>query len=214
MINVIEDTTGKYFRATNANFLLAMKRVALKCVPGRMIFQFKLIVLASTVLLLTACANNNAKFGGGLRILDNDPTVKITLPRDWRALGDTPAEKSLRNAMEFAEQKRFGEARRVLAQLREGVSPRSETYRLLTASMAHLSLRSGDIATARRLGRQLENTLEDRTRTDPAVTNIIAITRALDGGETPINTPTSLSSLLREIDTLAVKKADANWTPN
>ena len=159
------------------------------------------------VPFVAGCQTINTLPGIGGTAFNHGPMTKVTLPRDWRALGDSPAEKSLRNAMEFAEQKRFDEARRILAQLREGVSPRGETYRLLTASMAHLSLRQGDIAAARRLGRQLENVLEDETRPDPAVVNVVAITRALDGRETPINTPTSLARLLHNIDASAVKAA-------
>jgi hypothetical protein len=179
------------------------------------ISQFKMIVLASAALVLSACANSGAIYPDGWgESPANYRGATTTLPRDWRALGDSPAEKSIRDAMEFAANKRFGEARRILAQLREGVPPKSKTYRLLTASMAHLSLHQGDIAAARRLGRQLENALENKTRPDPAVVNVIAISRALDGKETPINTPADLSLLLRELDRPAAKKADISRTRN
>ncbi len=172
---------------------------------------------ATSVLLIvpfvTGCQTINTLPGIEVTAFNNGPTVEVMLPRDWRVLGNSPAEESLRNAMEFFEQKRFIEARRILAQLRDSVSPRSQSYQAITASMAHISLRQGDIVAARRLGRQLE-ALVDETRPDPAFVSVIAIIRALDRRPTPVNTPKRLSQLLQNLDLPTAQKADATWTSN
>lgn len=112
----------------------------------------------------------------------------VTFPGDPAALGQSRAEQKTRNTLDLVKQKRFAEARQLLAELRDAQPPRGESFRALTASMAVISLREGDVATFRRLGRQLDNALDDRTRIDPNYVDIVSLYRAVTGdGAMPVN---------------------------
>ena len=114
--------------------------------------------------------------------------VIVTFPGDPAALGQSRAEQKTRNALDLVKQKRFAEARQLLAELRDAQLPRGESFRAFTASMAVISLREGDIAAFRRLGRQLANALDDRTRIDPNYVDIVGLYRAVTGdGTMPVN---------------------------
>lgn len=163
-----------------------------------------LIFVPILAISMSACQTNDWRGEEGW---NGPPAVTLgwskSLPRDSSALGETGAEGMVRNAVALSNQKRFFEARSQLAALREHQAPRSQGFVSLTAAMAVISLKSGDVAGFRRLTRQIDT---GKVRVDPAVADIIAISRFLEGKSLPVNT-LSLRNYLKTLRGPAAKTA-------
>jgi len=162
------------------------------------------------VLFLSACQTTEWDSGGWR----GQPAHALsewtkTMPHDPAALEETGAGGIVRNALALAEQKRFPEARDQLGALREHQEIHSEGYRSVTAAMAAVSLKSGDISGFRRIARQLESGIEQDVRVDPGIVDIVALARHLDGRPVPVNTPVPLSRYLSNIPRSTGKTARA-----
>lgn len=163
------------------------------------------VVLAGMVL--GGCVTNGMEhfgLGGGAGRIAAEGSV--ILPRDPSALGDTAVEKLVSKGMDLGRQKRFAEARNALANAREMQTPAGEGYRALTAAMAVLALREGDLTVFARLGRQLDNSLADRDVIDPAYLEIVSIYRMLVDGDQPVNVPHGLKAIHSSLRTSKTKK--------
>ena len=99
------------------------------------------------------------------------------------------AEATVRNVLDFARQKRFSEARNLIAELREEQPRGSEGYQGATAMMAVLALKEGDFPMFKRLVRQLDKSLGKPVRVDATYVEIISLYRVTQGESLPVNAP-------------------------
>jgi len=171
----------------------------------------RLPALALPVVLFLAACQTTEWDSGGWR---GQPAHALseqmkTMPHDPAALEENGAGGIIRNALALAEQKRFPEARDQLAVLREHQEIHGEGYRSVTAAMASVSLKSGDISGFRRIARQLESGIERDIRVDPGIVDIIALARHLDGRPVPVNTTQSLTHFLSNLPRSAGKTTRA-----
>ncbi len=125
-----------------------------------------------------------------------DAGYEVVLAQQAEALNpNSPIEATIRDVLELAEQKRFTEARNILAELRESQPRRSEGYRAATATMALLALKAGDFPMFRRLARQLDKSLGTPVRVDPGYVEVISLYRASKGLNLPVNAPDGIKRL-------------------
>jgi len=125
-----------------------------------------------------------------------DPGYEVVLATHAAALNPrSPVEATIRDVLELAEQKRFTEARNVLAELRESQPRRSDGYKASTATMALLALKAGDFPMFRRLARQLDKSLGAPVRVDPGYVEVISLYRAAVGKSLPVNAPDGIRKL-------------------
>jgi len=99
------------------------------------------------------------------------------------------AEAMIRNVLDLARQKRFSEARNLIAELREEQPRGSEGYQGATAMMAVLALKEGDFPMFKRLVRQLDKSLGKPVRVDAQYVELISLYRATRGESLPVNAP-------------------------
>ena len=99
------------------------------------------------------------------------------------------AEATIRNVLDLARQKRFSEARNLIAELREEQPRGSEGYQGATAMMAVLALKEGDFPMFKRLVRQLDKSLGKPVRVDAQYVELISLYRATRGESLPVNAP-------------------------
>ena len=99
------------------------------------------------------------------------------------------AEAMIRNVLDLARQKRFSEARNLIAELREEQPRSSEGYQGATAMMAVLALKEGDFPMFKRLARQLDKSLGKPVRVDAQYVELISLYRATRGESLPVNAP-------------------------
>lgn len=118
------------------------------------------------------------------------------LPETASELGGFGLQANILNAAELAEQKRFSEARHILERVRATQEFGSEAYQSLTASMAVLALRAGDMGLFRQDAAALDRTLEDKVRPQSEFVEVVAFHRALNAEPLPVNTPTKLREWL------------------
>ena len=154
---------------------------------------------------LTACsaslpdfsATNISMLGGFTKEEKKvDAGYEVVLAKQAAALNpSSPVEAIIRDVLELAEQKRFTEARNVLAELRESQPRRSDGYRASTATMALLALKAGDFPMFRRLARQLDKSLGAPVRVDPGYVEVISLYRAAVGQSLPVNAPDGIRKL-------------------
>jgi hypothetical protein len=120
------------------------------------------------VLNLTACSAampdfttaNIPMLGGFDKEEQVETGYEVVLAQQAASLNpNSPVEAMVRDALDLARQKRFAEARSILAELRESQPRPSEGYQASTATMALLALKAGDFPLFRRLGRQLDRSL-------------------------------------------------------
>ena len=165
--------------------------------------------LLTAALLLAGCASgsdslSDFRLGGWSPFaeprLQLQGPRKISLPRDAAALGTaTTLEVTLRNVVELSEQKRYAEARFLLAEVRATQPPDSEGFRAATCAMAIAALKEGDAGTFRRAARQLDAVLGQPVRVDPAYVEVITLYRALNGLDLPVNAPSQMRALGRRL---------------
>ncbi len=127
---------------------------------------------------------------------DKPAPAEIVLTVDPYAIDGNSAIGSLIfDSVELAKQKRFAEARHLLADVRAGQSPRSEGYHATTCAMALLALREGDFPMFKRLARQLDNSLGRPVRVDPGFVEVVSLVRAVAGKNLPVNAPEKMKRL-------------------
>jgi hypothetical protein len=164
------------------------------------------ILVCATVFGLTACSANLPDFSatnismlGGFTKEEKkvDAGYEVVLAKQAAALNpSSPVEAIIRDVLELAEQKRFTEARNVLAELRESQPRRSDGYRASTATMALLALKAGDFPMFRRLARQLDKSLGAPVRVDQGYVEVISLYRAAVGQSLPVNAPDGIRKLI------------------
>jgi hypothetical protein len=142
-------------------------------------------------------AANITMLGGFSKEEDKvDSGYEVVLAQQAEALNpNSPIEATIRDVLELAEQKRFTEARNVLAELRESQPRRSDGYRAVTATMALLALKAGDFPMFRRLARQLDKSLGTPVRVAPGYVEVISLYRASRGLNLPVNAPDGIKKL-------------------
>ena len=124
------------------------------------------------------------------------PATEIVLADQRQVLGtENELESTIRNVLDLADQKRFSEASELLGHVRSTLARNSKGYQAVTASMALLALRSGDFERFERFAGQLDATLEDPLRVDPAFIEIVSLYRAVNGMSLPVNAPEPLRRL-------------------
>ena len=155
------------------------------------------ITLVVTTMLLGGCvADNNmfSDFGSNNLSWFNSPepsaSESVVIARDSNVLANgIEIEVSIHNAIELSRQKRFVEARHILADVRALQDQESDGYRAVSCAMALLALREGNIKSFRRLARQLDNSLGTPVRVSPSYVGVISLYRAINNQNLPVNAP-------------------------
>ena len=158
------------------------------------------MILTLSILFLASCQatgadnlSNFSLFGPPTKLV---PGEDVVLPRDSRVLSQQSGVGStLRIVVELDQQKRFGEARHLLSQLRGAQPNESEGYQVVTNSMAVLALKEGDFASFKRLSRQLDVSLGTPVRVEDPHSPIITLYRAVTGKTLPVNAPPHMRML-------------------
>ena len=156
--------------------------------------------LVLALFLITGCAtdNNTLQLGkddwfnkaGG-----SSPFV-ITLARDPGVLAeDGGIQTALHNVVQLANQKRFVEARHILAGVRELQDSEKDGYQAVTCAMALLALREGDIRTFKRIAHQLDAALGEPVKVAPSYVEVISLYRLLTKNTLPVNAPEGMKRL-------------------
>lgn len=128
------------------------------------------------------------------------PVVEqVRLPNNPAQLGKHPLEARVTTVLELTEQKRFDEARALLAEMRATQPEGSESWSAVTAAMAIAALRGGDMETFHRLAGELDARLGDIYRVDNGWVEVVTLHRALKGRPVPVNAPSRLRDYLRDI---------------
>jgi hypothetical protein len=153
--------------------------------------------------LLTGCVSDGTGFGSlgqdGFSWFDSsEPENKntVALSRDPKslAIGNT-TEVAVHNAIELTRQKRFVEARYLLAGIRDKQVSKEDGYQAVTCAMALLALRDGDITTFKRTARQLDMALGEPVNVPPAFVEVISLYRTLNNTSLPVNAPEGMKRL-------------------
>ena len=165
------------------------------------------MLLLALALMIAACSCDQGAFGtNGFSRLNlfstNDDASgrgeRIILARDPAVLANGSAvEVAIHNAVELSRQKRFAEARHLLADVRADQPAGSDGFQAVSCSMALLALSEGDVGTFRRIARQLDNSLGTPVRVPPAFVEVITLYRAITGKVLPVNAPEKMKSLPR-----------------
>ena len=162
--------------------------------------------LVSGVLLLGACTTNSgslSNFGFNKSNWFNQPTEtvngSVTLPGDPNVLGNgNDTALIIQNAIELARQKRFKEARHILAEVRDLQNPQDDGYRAITCAIALLALRSGNIKIFKRAARQLDASLGKPLNVAPSYVEVVSLYRVLTDQSLPVNAPEGIKRLKDE----------------
>jgi len=153
--------------------------------------------LVLTTILLGGCVTDNnmfADFGknnlGWFNSPEPSASESVVIARDSNVLANgTEIEVSIHNAIELSRQKRFVEARHILADVRALQDQESDGYRAVSCAMALLALREGNIKSFQRLARQLDNSLGNPVRVSPSYVGVISLYRAINNQNLPVNAP-------------------------
>ena len=160
----------------------------------------------AAIFVLAGCANNNGIFADGnagspkwFNSAEPDAEESVVISRDPKLLADgSEVEVAIHNAVELSRQKRFMEARHLLAEVRELQKPKSDGHRAVTCAMALLALREGNIGNFRRLARQLDTSLGKPVRVAPSYVEVISLYRAMSKENLPVNTPDGIRRFNQE----------------
>jgi hypothetical protein len=161
------------------------------------------ITFALGVVTLSGCATDQSGFSafgfGNNNWFDKSPaqgSSTIALPRDPDLLADDGGlQSAIHNSVELANQKRFSEARFILADVRESQQPDDEAYKALTCAIALLSLREGRISVFKRTARQLDLALKEPLNVPASYVEVISLYRLMEGKPLPVNTPEGVNRL-------------------
>ena len=123
----------------------------------------------------------------------------VVIARDSNVLANgTEVEVAVHNAIELSRQKRFVEARHILADVRALQDPKSDVYRAVSCAMALLALREGNIRSFQRLARQLDNSLGNPERVSDSYVGVISLYRTINNQSLPVNAPDKFHQLKEE----------------
>jgi hypothetical protein len=155
------------------------------------------ITLVVTTMLLGGCVTDDnmfSDFGSNNLSWFNSPepsaSESVVIARDSNVLANgTEIEVSIHNAIELSRQKRFVEARHILADVRTLQDQESDGYRAVSCAMALLALREGNIKSFQRLARQLDNSLGKPVSVSPSYLGVISLYRAINNQNLPVNAP-------------------------
>ena len=164
------------------------------------------MLLLTLALMIGGCSGDQGAFGTngfsslnlfGMNGAASGKSEKIVLARDPAVLANGSAvELAIHNAVELSRQKRFTEARHILADVRADQPAGSDGFHAVSCSMALLALSEGDVGTFRRIARQLDSSLGNLVRVPPAYVEGITLYRAITGKDLPVNAPKKLKTLL------------------
>ena len=123
------------------------------------------------------------------------PPQTVTLSRDpaFHANG-SKVERAIYHSVELSRQKRFTEARQLLAEARAMQVRQTDGYRAISCAMALMALREGDITTFRRIARQLDASLGRPIEVDHAYLDVIGVYRAMNKEPLPVNAHNELTA--------------------
>jgi len=155
------------------------------------------IALVVTAVLLGGCAADDnifSNFGTNnpswFNSAEPSASESVVIARDSNVLANgTEVEVAIHNAIELSRQKRFVEARHILADVRALQNPKSDGYRAVSCAMALLALREGNIKSFQRLARQLDSSLGTPVRVSPSYLGVISLYRAINNQNLPVNAP-------------------------
>ena len=118
------------------------------------------------------------------------------LARDPASLArGTSVEVALHNAVELSRQKRFVEARHLLAEVRSLQDRDSEGYWAVSCSMALLALREGDLVTFQRIASQLDESMGRPVRVEQGYVEVVSLFRTISDRKLPVNAPEKMERL-------------------
>ena len=173
------------------------------------------ITLVVTTMLLGGCVTDNnmfSDFGSNNLSWFNSAeplaSESVVIARDSNVLANgTEVEVAIHNAIELSRQKRFVEARHILADVRALQDPKSDGYRAVSCAMALLALREGNIRSFQRLARQLDSSLGNPVKVSPSYVGVISLYRTINNQSLPVNTPDKFHQLKEEFfPTLSASK--------
>jgi hypothetical protein len=153
--------------------------------------------MAATAVVLAGCADQRLAgfrlFGAGGTAAP-DGAVVINLPQNAKDLGAaTPVHQALRNAFDLIQQKRFAEAREVLAGLGGQLPAGSDLWIAIKCAEAITALRGGEVAPLVAAVDDLDRVLPDRLRPPDECAAAVATGRFVaDSGPMPVNAPSGL----------------------
>ena len=160
------------------------------------------ISLIPSLFFLGACASGGTSFSkmgnGTFDLLGGTPlpTAAVLLPLDRNLLvnADQDADGShirmqFHNIMELDRQGRFSEARFILSEIRETLTPDSDGYKSVTCSIALTSLKAGDYVAFNRAAHQLDLSLGEPVNVPVVYVEVISLYRSLVKKTLPVNVP-------------------------
>ena len=156
--------------------------------------------LIAVLFLIAGCATDNNTLQVGTVDWFNKPGESkpaiVTLARDPSVLKeDGGIQTALQNVVELANQKRFVEARHILAGVRQLQDPEKDGYQALSCAMALLALREGNIRIFKRIAHQLDATLGEPVKVAPSYVEVISLYRLLSQNSLPVNAPEGMKRL-------------------
>ena len=163
---------------------------------------FRSLAIA-TIVLVGGCnghTNHFGDFGASDNKWFDRSAVKEgspeTLPNQAKDLaGGSDLKVAVHNAIQLGDQKRFIEARHILAGIRSNQKPDGEGYQALSGAMAILSLREGNIVAFKRVARQLDTALGSPLSVPADYLEIISFYRILSNGQMPVNASDGMKRL-------------------
>lgn len=108
-------------------------------------------------------------------------------------------ERLVRNVVDLTEQKRFDEARRLLARLRAAQVRHGAAWRAGLCAEMMLALREGDMTAFLALGETLEPAWADPHRVDDRCTGVVGLHRGLKGRPLPIDVPPAFGRMVQRV---------------
>jgi hypothetical protein len=164
------------------------------------------VALVFMCFLITGCTTDGTNFanfanfnigkGNWFDQAKSAPKTPTPLARDPDLLiDDNDIQTAIHNAVELTKQKRFVEARKILAEVRELQDPGKDGYRAVTCAMALLALREGNIRVFKRTARQLDRALGQPVRVAPSYVEVISLYRVLSDQTPPVNIPKAMKRL-------------------
>jgi hypothetical protein len=155
-----------------------------------------------SAILVTGCESTKDGFSSmGLNDIswfsskDKVEGEAVVLAQDPALLAQgSEVERAIHNSVELARQKRFLEARHILSEVRETQQPSSEGYRAITCTIALLALKEGDLATFKRVARQLDMSLGQPVHVEGSYVEVVTLYRTLANESLPVNAPEKMRS--------------------
>ena len=164
------------------------------------------IALVVTAMLSGGCATDDNIFSNfepnnlsWFNSAEPSASESVVIARDSNVLANgTEVEVAINNAIELSRQKRFVEARHILADVRALQNPKSDGYRAVSCAMALLALREGNIRGFQQLARQLDTSLGSPVSVTSSYVEVISLYRAINNQSLPVNAPDKFHQLKEE----------------